>query len=179
MAIPFLTGQRLTADLLNANLIDYQPAVFTKTALTNRVNATLADDPDLSNIPLSVGTWEIEVLLHWTMTTTNTQKIKTRWGFTGTWATTFRDCIGAGTTQSTAASPINLTDSFISAATTDSQDAVYHQAAGGTYGTIREISRTVVVSVAGNFSVQWAQNTTTANNTTVQPGSNVYIRKIS
>ncbi len=180
MAIDFVTGQRLTADLLNTNVNAFFPIVTTKTSATARTSTTtLANDPELAGITLDVGTWEVEMLIHWTLTTTNTQKIKTRWSFSGTASSTFRDCIGAGATQSTPAAPTVLTESSFVAATWDTQDVIYHQAAGATYGSSREISRTFTVTVAGDLALQWAQQTSSANATTVQPGSSITVRKIS
>jgi hypothetical protein len=181
MAIAFLTGQRLTADLLNANINDYMPSTTAKAVATARLSTvTLADDAELAGIPLGVGTWEIEFIGLWTQTTTATQKIKTRWAFTGTWngSAGFRAALGAGDTQSAVAVPNNLTEVNARGYTLDTQDAVYHVINTTSYSTIREISRNVVVTVAGNMSIQWAQNTSVANNTTLQAGSSVTVRKL-
>jgi hypothetical protein len=179
MAISFLTGQRLTADLLNANVIDYMATTpVIKSAATSRnTTTTLANDPDLQGIALGVGTWEIELLGLWTQSTTTTQKIKTRWAFTGTWGTAIRICTGTGGTNT--ATPGDATILNSRGFTLDTQDAVYGQDAGTSFGGFREISRQVVVTVAGNLSLQWAQSASSANNTNLQPGSNFTIRKIS
>lgn len=178
MPTRFLTGQRLTADLLNANVYDFFPVSYSKAGPTARTSTTTyADDPELQGIPLSVGTWEIEFTGFWTCSTTNTQRIKTQWGFTGTWTPTFRSCIGAGSTNVT--SPGAIETATFSAYVTDSQDAIYSQNSGAVYGTFRELARNVAVSTAGNLSLKWAQFASSANATTLQATSGFTVRKIS
>lgn len=177
MPTRFLTGQRLTADLLNANVYDFLPQTFIKAAPTARTSTTtLTDDPELSGIPLSVGTWEVELIGFWTQTTTTTQKLKTQWGFTGTWASANRSCIGPGGTQT--GTPSTVSDATFSAYVTDSQDALYSTGSTAAYSTFRENAR-VVVTGAGNLSLKWAQQASSANATTMQGSSSFTVRKIT
>lgn len=168
-------GDIILASDINA-LIAAQPLTYTKTANTARISTTaLADDPEILAIPLAVGTYEIELVLFFTLTTSTTQKIKTRWGFTGTWNNTIRACIGPGINQ--VAAPSTVTDMQSAAYQISGQDAIYDQAAGGTYGAAREYASGVVVTVAGSLSLQWAQVVSTAANTTVQAGTCMRVRK--
>lgn len=179
MAIPFLTGQRLTADLLNTNIGDFMPTTYTKSLATTRTSiTTYADDPELSGIALGAGTWEVELLLYFSQNTATTSGIKTQWAFTGSWTSTaIRGVSGPGA-NNTAGS--NQADTMNSRAFwLNGQDAIYNQAFSAAYGHAREISRTVTVSVAGNLSLQWAQVVSSANGTVVQPSSTFNIRKIS
>lgn len=163
-------------DIILASDINAQPLTFTKLANTARLSTvTLADDPELASIPLAVGTYEIELCLFFTLTTTNTQKIKTRWGFTGTWNNQVRGVLGPGVNQ--VAAPNSVTEAQMAAYQSSGQDAVYDIAAGGTYGFARETASGVVVTVAGSLSLQWAQAVSTANNTTVQAGTSLKIRR--
>src|SRR4051812_23652756 len=86
-------GDLVTADLLTSML----PGTVVKLVQTSRNTTTsLAADPDLSSITLGVGSWEVELILQWSQNTTATQKIKTQWGFSGTWNTPVRACLGPG-----------------------------------------------------------------------------------
>ncbi len=178
MAISFLTGQRLTADLLNTNVTAFMPVTYTKTAVTSRnTTTTLANDPDLANIPLGVGTWEVDMLIFWTQAST-TPSLKTRWAFTGTWSgTVTRGNTGPALGNTAVASVATIIN--VGGPTLDTQDAVYGKDAGAGYGAVREICRNVTVTVAGNLSLQWAQNTSNASNVNIQPNSTVTIRRIS
>lgn len=182
MAISFLTGQRLTADLLNTNLYDYQPVTYQKTSVTTRTNtATLADDPDLSGIPIGVGTWEVEFVILWTQTST-APRLKTRWAISGggVWSGTggIRASVGEGAAQT--AGPGAVTDMTLQGFTLDTQDAVYGLSTGASFAVVRELSRNVVVTTAGTLSLQWAQSTATAaQSVAVQAASTVTLRKIS
>lgn len=155
--------------------------VTTKSAPTSRISTTTyADDPHLAAIPLAVGIYEIELVGLFTLATTNTQKIKTQWAFTGTWngTTAPRLCIGPGSAQ--VGGTTAVTDMFVQALHLNGQDAIYDLAAGtGNYGGFRELAANVVVTVAGNLSLQWAQGVLIANNTNLQEGSWFRVRKIS
>lgn len=168
----FFAGQRLTALMLGGTV----PYTARKTSATSRnTTTTLADDPDLAGIALPAGTFEIEFVGLFTLTTTATQKIKTRWAFSGTWngSAAPRACIGPGTSQT--ATPSAATETNFQAVSLSGADAIYDQAAGGSYGSFRETCGIVVCSTSGNFSIQWAQSASSANNTTLQEGSFVRI----
>lgn len=167
-------GQRITGSLLRSML----PQTYVKTAATPRSSTTTyEDDPELAGIPLAVGSYVIELIGFFTLTTTNTQKLKTRWAFTGSWNSPLRACVGPGFAQT--AGPAAVTESTFSAYQTDGSDAIYDQAAGGTFGVFRETCLNVVVSAAGNLSLQWAQAASSGNNTTLQFGSGFTIRRVA
>jgi len=169
-------GDLVTADLLDSML----PKTFVKASATPRnTTTTLADDPELSGIALAVGTYEIEVVGSFSLTTTATQKIQTKWAFSGTWsgATTRRMCIGAGQTQTTA--PTGVTEANLQSVPLTT--AVVYDTAAGTgsgYTTFREFSGSVVVTGAGSFSLQWAQSASSGNNTTLQEDSYIRVRRV-
>lgn len=179
MAIPFLTGQRLTADLLNANVVDFMPTTLTKTAATARASTvTPTDDPELSGIALGVGTWEIDFRGFSTMVAATTNGIRTRWGFTGTAADANRLCFGAGSGNTAGAASVTLVNAI--ARPWLSQDSIYSIASGAglSYAGFREVVSEFVVTVAGNFSIQWAQQTSNASTVSLMQSSAVTIRKV-
>lgn len=171
-------GSIINASDLN-NVLTRAPKTYVKASATSRnTTTTLTDDPELSGIALAVGTYEIELVGFFTLATTATQKIKTRWAFTGTFngTTGIRNCIGPGSAQTAAVA--NATETNFNAAQMSGQDAVYDAAAASAYACIRETCAAVVVTVAGNFSVQWAQAASSGNNTTLQEGSYLRIRRL-
>lgn len=158
--------------------------ITNKAAATSRnsggTGTTYVDDPHLSAIALAVGTYEIELVGLFTLATTNTQKIKTQWAFTGTWngTTAPRQCTGPGSAQ--VGGPTAVTDMFLQGLHLNGQDAIYDVNLGTTsYCGFREVAGNVNVTVAGNLSLQWAQQTASANNTTLQEGSYFRVRRIS
>lgn len=162
-------GDPINASDINA-IIATIPLTYVKSGATSRnTTTTLADDPHLVTIPLAVGTYDIELVMFYTLSTTTTQKIKTRWGFTGTWTSTTRACLGPGSAN--VAGPQDVTEATFRGYVTDTQDAIYDSSTSTAYSTVREIARGVVVTVAGNLSLQWAQQASSGNNTTVQAGS--------
>jgi hypothetical protein len=173
----FLTGQRLTADLLNANIADWMPATYVKPAFTSRASTTTyADDPDLQGIALAVGTYEIELMLFYAVYSGTTQKIKTQWGFTGTWNNPDRGTLGPGAGNIASSDDAASVNARAYAANVDN---IYNQLNAVNFGVGRELSRNVQVTVAGNLSLKWAQQTSSANVTRVEAGTCFNIRKIA
>lgn len=173
-------GDVILASDING-ILALQGAIRVKSGPTSRnTTTTYADDPDLSSIALATGTYEIALYGMFTLATTATQKIKTQWAFTGTWngTTAPRLCLGPGSAQ--VGSPNGVTDTFLQALHLNGQDAIYDAAAGtASYMSFREECGNVIVTAAGNLSLQWAQNASSANNTTLQEGSFFKIRKLS
>jgi len=166
-------GDLVTADLLQSMVHKY----YIKPSLEARnTTTTLADDTDLQGIPLAVGTWEIELLLFYTQTTTNTQDLKTRWAFSGTWNNPDRNIMGIGN-SSTAAANVS-TEVNMAASQAAGQDAIYGGPASVIFNSAREWTANCVVTVAGNLSLQWAQNASSGNNTTVQGNTAFRVRQI-
>lgn len=164
-------------DLVTATLLDSMlPQSYTKLVATARnTTLTLANDPELLNIPLAIGTYDIDLTFFVTVTT-SAQILKTRWAFTGTWAATVRNCIGPG--SSNTALPGIATPTNVQGYGTDSQDSNYGLAVTTAYYSISERVRGLSTSVAGNLSFQWAPTASSANNMTVQPGSNFTVRRV-
>lgn len=171
----FFAGDVLAAVDLNSIF----PQTYVKNTTENRnTTITVADDAELAGIPLSVGTWDVEMLLFWftnVITTTN-PGFKTQWGFTGTWNASIRQCLGPGSSNvagSTVVTPMNARGQTLIA------DAPYQAGSGGSYFSSRETCRNVVVTAAGNLSLKWAQAASTANPTSVAGLSTVTVRRIA
>lgn len=149
------------------------PRFYIKANATSRANTiTPAADTGtgliLANIPLEIGSFEIELVGLWNTTTTGTQGIRTRWGFTGTVGTPYRNCLGTGDNAS--APNVNATIMALAAQST-AQDASYFTGTTGGFVCFREICTGFTVTAPGNLSFNWAQSVTSANNTNLQAGS--------
>lgn len=168
----------LTAGPLSvATLQSMVPDVTLKASTTDRVSTTtLANDLDLVAIPLGVGTWSVEMGIFVATATTNTQDFKTQWSFTGTWSTPIRFCLGPGPTNTAlrdAITPMQLNG------IPSNSDAVYGLGASTGFTLVLEWCKSVVVTVAGTLALQWAQNASSANSTSVKQGSYVEIRQVA
>lgn len=170
---PLLTaGQRLTAAVLSELI----PDKIVKAASTDRAaTTTLADDPELQGLTLAAGTYEIHVLLLAT-SLSSAPDIKTTWEFTGTWTVPVRALNGPGTTATGGATANTEWRADGQAA---NSAAAYALAATSDYSVIREEAHDVVVTVAGDLSVQWAQQTSDGTATSVKPGSYLSARRIA
>ena len=165
-------GDLWTADLAQSMV----PKYYVKPSAESRnTTTTLADDTDLASIALAVGTYEIELLGFFHLTTTTTQKIKTQWAFSGTWNAPVRHIIGPGSAQTAATT--DATETNVRASQT-SVDATYDCAVSTAFSCFREWTCNAVVTVAGNLSLKWAQSASSANNTTLDPGTTFRVRQI-
>jgi hypothetical protein len=149
------------------------PRFYIKANATSRANTvTPAADSGtgivLAGIPLEVGSYEIELVGLYNTTTTGTQGIRTRWGFTGTVGTPYRCCLGPG--DNATAPNVNATIMALAAQST-AQDASYFTLQTGGFACFREICTGFVVTAAGSLSFNWSQSVTSANNTNLQAGS--------
>lgn len=170
---PSLSAGIIPVSSLQAMIED----VTVKTTSTDRTStATVADDPDLSGIALGIGTWKVDVLIFATTPVGGTQKFKTQWGFTGTWNTPIRACVGPGSTNTAVRS--DITPSQFDGMPSNS-DCTYGLAASTGFNVITERCDFVVVTVAGNFSLKWSQATSSANLTSLKSGSSVTVRQIA
>lgn len=170
-------GARTYASDIN-NIIALLPVTYSKAASLDRTSTTTyADDNELAGISLGVGTYTIELIGMFTLSTTTTQKIKTNWAFSGTWNNPVRACLGPGSAATT--SRTDVAEVQVGAYTATGQDAIYDVAAGSGFSTFREIGAVVTVTVAGNLSLQWAQNASSANATSLKAGTSFIVRKIS
>jgi hypothetical protein len=149
------------------------PRYYVKANTTSR-NTTITPAADtgtgqlLAGIPLEVGTYEVELVGLFTLSTTGTQGIRTRWGFTGTVANPVRTCLGPA--DSATAPNANATI-MAQAYQATGQDASYFTATSAAFGGFREIASGFAVTVAGSLSLNWAQSVSSANNTNLQGGS--------
>ena len=169
----YYAGLRLTAAILAAGQWDKT----VKQALSNKVNNTLANDSELAGFALGVGTWEVHMMLFAYNSGSATPDIKTQWAFSGTWNTPLRACVGPGGTNT--GNSDTITPAKMRAEATNSNSS-YGLGLSGSYTEIHERCSTVIVTVAGSLSLQWAQVTTDAvNATTVAAGSYVEYRQIA
>jgi hypothetical protein len=166
-------------DVNATNLANGIPNIVTK-ASANPItsNATLANDTELQNIALGVGTWEIEVDLWISGNGTGaTGGYKDAWAFTtGTLTgTPNRSIVGPTTANAVLAT---------GAVTLQTQVLAYN--ASASYGLltgqaywIRQMCPNFVVATAGSLAIQVAQGTSNATSTTVNIGSRVKVRQIA
>lgn len=171
--VPVYGGDIISADDIVANI----PIVYVKEASETRNNTSaLANDAELVNIPLQVGVYEIELELFWQQATSTTPAFKTQWAFSGTWNAPMRACFGAGQDN---VAPTNRATTVYTLGVPTSSNAIYSADTTANYNMSRELSRQVIVTAAGNLSLQWAQNTATVANTICLVGTSFTVRKIS
>jgi hypothetical protein len=165
MAVTVLTGQRLTADLLNS----LQPTFVVKQAnesLTS--NTTLQNDDELT-ISGGAGTWFVELDL--IMTSANsgaagTADVKTAWTQTGTISPANRKVLGPST--DTGSSDNSMTSRYgVHGMTTAIQ---YRGRSGGSQFHVIETAQ-FVATTSWSITLQWAQATSSATAMTVVAGS--------
>lgn len=169
----YYAGQKLTAALIAAGQWDKT----VKQANSSKVNNTLANDAELAGFALGVGTWEVHMMILAFNSGSATPDIKTQWTFSGTWNTPLRTCVGPGSTNT--GNSDTLTPLKMRAEAVNSNSS-YGLALSGSYSEIDERCSTLVVTVAGTISLQWAQVTTdAANATTVAAGSYVEFKQIA
>lgn len=153
-----------------------------KNSITNRVNASLLDDPDLSAIALEPGNYEAELVAFYVITgtgvTANVPRIKTRWAFTGSWSGSLRSAMGPGIV-SVSTDPSQVVTSTFRGVDATTQDSLYNAGVTTGYSTIVERG-IITVTATGNLSFQWAQQTTTATATcAILPGSYFKISQLT
>ncbi|GGN86415.1 hypothetical protein GCM10010112_67970 [Actinoplanes lobatus] len=172
--MPILPGKPVRPaewDELQAQL----PRSKRKTASDDRNSGnsttTVADDTHLAGIELAAGDYVITVAGYFNLTTTNTQKFKTQWGFSGTWSPEVRACYGPG--QAATSDRQNVAEMQLGAFGA-TQDCVYDCAVSAGWTSFKETAY-VSVTVAGNWSLKWAQASSSANNTSLKIGTYVLI----
>ncbi len=130
-----------------------------KAANTSRASTvTVTDDPDLVLTSITSGTYLVTAYLPWSQATTSTQGINYRINYTGT------------VTGSLLQQDIrNNAGSFLAAGsfTANTTSASGSTGIGTTGQDYLKIQGIVTVSTSGTLSVQWAQNSSSANNTTL------------
>jgi hypothetical protein len=150
------------------------PRYVVKANATARTSTiTLAADSGtgqvLAGIPLEVGTYEIELVALFT-TAATAAGFQTRWAFSGTvnGTSSYRACVGPADPATSIQA--NSLGNFVTVQLTG-QSANYFRDSAAAYGSVREIAANVVVTVAGNLSLNWAQAVSNASATTLREGS--------
>jgi hypothetical protein len=157
-------------------LIALTPRAKRKLASEDRTStATVADDTHLQDITLAAGDYVIKIVGYFNLTATTTQKFKTQWGFTGTWAPEVRACFGPG--QAATSDRQNVAEVQLGAFGV-TQDAVYSCATSSGWTSFKEYAF-VSVTVAGDFSFKWSQATSSANATSLKIGTFVLITPVT
>lgn len=164
-------------DVSAANLALGIPNITVKSAAQSRsATAVLAADSELVNIALAVGTHWIRLNLLFYVAASATPDLRTTWAFSGTWnnPTRMRIAPASGNTTAPGSGP-----TLFLGGTAAETAAGYGCAAGSTPYLAVEETYNCVVTVAGNLSLQWCQNTSDANATTVDAGSAFITRQIA
>lgn len=167
-------GKRVDATTLNQMI----PNIVTKvSATTITSNTTLANDSELTSVSLGVGTWEIEVML-WVSGAT-AGNLKTAWAFTtGTLTgTPNRACIGPGSGNT--AVPGAVTPATFSVVAYNTALVYGINSTALPFYVLTETCTNFIVATAGTWSIQVAQNASSATSTVIQPGSRVKVRQIA
>lgn len=152
------------------------PDIYVKASAESiTADATLSDDAELAGIPLAVGTHWVKCI-YFVTAASATPDVKTGWAFTGTWSNPVRGCLGPGSANTGAATAV--TDVTMRGYPANSA-ANYGLPSSGAYNLIHEEAFNVTVTVAGNFSVQWAQNTSDAAAVVMREGSAVLTKQIA
>lgn len=170
-------GKRVDATTLDQGI----PNIVTKvSATTITSNTTLANDAELAGISLAVGTWEIEVMLWVTGSgASTTSGLKTAWAFTtGTLTGTPNRTICGPAAASTAA-PTAIASLQQAVTTYNGSTLPYGLGSTTVPVKILEECPNFVVATVGTWSIQVAQNTSSATSTVIQPGSRVKCRQIA
>jgi hypothetical protein len=158
-------------------LAEMIPDVYVKASSETRDSTTtLEDDSELAGIPLEVGQYHILVMGFFRSTGSTTPDIKTQWEFSGTWNDPIRLVTAPGPTNT--ANRDAVTPMYMGAVDTDA-DAVYGCSASGNPSGFREETYNIIVTVAGDMSFRWAQNTSNATATEVLLGTTVSVRKLA
>lgn len=163
-------------DVSATNLANGIPNIVTKaSANTITSNATLANDAELQNIALEVGTWEIETELF--VTGIVAVGFKNAWAFSGTVTGSIDRAILGPTAANTVAAETGPVLTMRTALHTASIGYGIVAGTGVAYW-IREFCPNFVVATAGNFAVQVAQSTSSATSTVLKAASRVKVRRI-
>jgi hypothetical protein len=176
-------GLPLTADFYNSGQQDW----YWKTSATSITSDTsLNDDPDMSGIALDAGTYYVRARYLVQLGATSAAiDINVAWAFSGT-ATGGRMCLGMDT-------GVGVNGYWDGAAhqVTTGVRALTRMSGTGTFSTsinygLRETftqhileDGILIVTAPGDFSVQWAQNASSATSLTMNAGSYLMIKQIA
>lgn len=176
-------GLPLTADFYNSGQSDW----YWKTSATSITSdATLNDDPDMSGIELDVGTYYIRARYLCQLGATSAAiDINVAWAFSGT-ATGGRMCMGmdngVGVNGYWDGAAHQVT-SGVRALMRMSGTAAFTTSIN--YGLRETFTQQILedsiftVTAIGDFSVQWAQNASSATSLSMNAGSYLMIKQIA
>lgn len=167
-------------DPISASMLNYtQGDVIVKTVATDRAStSTLADDPDLTTTLDANATYLIEFGLHMVSPITSAPVsvlIKTQWtvpsGATGNrWA------IGIGSTQNES-NANNVSGRF---GVHGFATAVVYGSRGNSTSQIGALESAIVTTTSsGTCAIQWAQNTSNAQASSMSAGSYMKIKRVA
>lgn len=167
----------LTGPITTTTLREMIPQTFRKDSSTARASTTTTvADPFFAGIALGVGVWEVNCVFYTFMTTTAANAAvagwKVNWAFTGT-ATGNRACLGMANVAANTSTADCSMRSIGSALGTDQTYGVISTF----YQPVRE-DATVVVTVPGTLSINWAQVTSVSNAVNLGVNSLMKIRQI-
>lgn len=160
-----------TSVQVNSKPIAYGSA-FKAAATARSSTTTFTDDPDLVIASLPAGTYEIEAVLFFTGTTTGTQGYKARFSFTGTVADALCDAM-----YQQAGTLFAQSNSFGGGVLTIISSGSVFTAGAGIDGVV--CRGTATLSNTNTLSVQWAQNSSSANATNLLQMSRLTARRIA
>ena len=157
------TQQKAGEDILASDIID--PTVVYKAASEVVNNSSALQNDDELFVALAIGLWRIEAIISHTSANT-TPDIKTNWTFSGTVGNNTKNCVGGNLATATTMEMTNL-----------AYNTFNNYGSQTTSQFIRE-EIFLEVTAAGTLQLQWAQNTATAVNTTVQSASRLYVTQV-
>jgi hypothetical protein len=147
-----------------------------KSAVTSRnTTTTLANDPDLTIASVATGVYAVELLLQMSGTTTGTQGLK--FGITGTAVSASGANSGfllsetAGTLSGNTA-----VDGILPAGPLGFGTLTIAAGAAADWALFKGV---VQVTTAGSITLQWAQQSSSANNTNLWQGSSLVLRRLN
>lgn len=161
-------GQKLTATLLDG----FVPTVYKKAGSDTRTStAAVTDDPELTGIALEIGSYDLSAVIYFTGTTGD---IQMRFGFTGTYG----GLVGwTGPSPGTELLDHTAATMRNNAAPPGNAQTFGHNSAS-VYAVVR-VDGIVDVSVAGNLSLQWGQQTSDVTATGVMGESFIRVNRIA
>lgn len=134
-------------------------------------NTTLQDDDELF-LTLPVGIWHVEVIIGYTGSTAGDIKVAWTWSGTNV-ATAARVSIGPAVLTADVADTNVKVSGFYGIATA----GAFGADPGGAANFIRE-DMVFNVTGSGVLQLQWAQNSSSVTNTTVQAGSRIFATRV-
>lgn len=149
-----------------------------KTADTGRSNTTsMTDDPHLT-LSLTSGNWEI-VLVTVASAADNTGGFKGQFNYTGTWSLSDSILDSAQQSSGIASGSASMTMSDQFRAGTDLTSNPWLLSAATNRSIYLRVIGQVKVTTSGTFSLQWAQNASSATVTNLKQGSYLIARRLA